>query len=54
MSAQLEETQQRLDEEEKRADLAIAEMKVEVEESQIELRIQHDEKDKQIKDIITR
>ena len=54
MTSQLLETQKKLDEEEQRADQAIHAMEKKVEEGEMALKAQTEDKDKQIKDIITR
>ena len=54
LTAQLLETQKKLDEEEHRADQAITAMEKKVQEGEIALKAQQEDKDKQIKDIISR
>ncbi|XP_072014669.1 uncharacterized protein [Amphiura filiformis] len=54
LTAQLLETQKKLDEEEHRADQAIHAMEKKVQESELALQASQEDKDKQIKDIITR
>ena len=54
LTVQLMETQRKLDEEEKKADEAIIVMEKKVQDGEVALKSQQEDKDKQIKDIITR
>lgn len=54
MSSQLAETKKQLEEEDIKAEAALHEMRLKVEDTETELKVQQQEKEQQIRDVISR